>query len=539
MKTFAPMQDRTAPSQDQTRRIVPTFPKSKDPRESGSDPRRVGFSPAHAEAPDAGSLVRSPLRFGHDSSRIPIDSPANETIPTRLVINQPGDEFEHEADRVTREVMGVSEPASGRECACGNSCPACQAKQSSGEHHFLQTKSRSANARGPETAPPAVHETLRSAGEPLEGAARTVMEERFGHDFSRVRIHAGDIATRSAHEVGARAYTVGHHVVFGAGEYAPATTPGLALIAHELTHVIQQRAEGESRSLQRQGTEEDVSFGLFMRDAPNAKTWTGAPAACGPSFCRPLQSEGIAMDLRKQLWSGLEAGIAYEVSPRVVPLWNAWAFGGRSAVTDLTKDFGADFTNSPTTADTTKFLMDRIKVKLAASPPTIPPATGFLKLDIPTLIPAEVKAIDDPHGKPMDFNVPNDIPGNLAGGIGKDQAATPIGAIPSSQNDERIAKGDVTILDAGAALEVIPNLSYTVKDTIDLCPGNCGSTVEQFATIPMSQWEATGISGDVPFTVDFSAVIFPFTIPKAHSAHPAPSPPAPAPAPAPPPAKSP
>ncbi|HEX3069817.1 MAG TPA: DUF4157 domain-containing protein [Thermoanaerobaculia bacterium] len=70
---------------------------------------------------------------------------------------------------------------------------------------------------------------------------RRRFEPRFGHDFSRVRIHTGDEAAASAQSLGARAYTAGDHVVFGAGEYAPHTTNGARLIAHELTHVVQQR----------------------------------------------------------------------------------------------------------------------------------------------------------------------------------------------------------------------------------------------------------------------------------------------------------
>jgi hypothetical protein len=117
----------------------------------------------------------------------------------------------------------------------------------------------------------------------------------------------------------------------------------------------------------------------------------------------------------------------------------------------------------------------------------------------------------------MNFNVIGEIPGNIAGGIGKDQAANPVGATPSPQDDARIAKGSVTIFDTGKDLMVMPDINYTVKDTVDLCPGNCGSSKEQIATIPMSVWEATGISGDVPFTVDFPApalLQLPFTIPK-------------------------
>ena len=66
------------------------------------------------------------------------------------------------------------------------------------------------------------------------------MEQRFGYDFSRVRVHSGSEAEQSAREVNARAYTVGHNLVFGPGQFAPETLDGRRLIAHELTHVVQQ-----------------------------------------------------------------------------------------------------------------------------------------------------------------------------------------------------------------------------------------------------------------------------------------------------------
>ncbi|GHF16130.1 hypothetical protein GCM10014715_84260 [Streptomyces spiralis] len=81
----------------------------------------------------------------------------------------------------------------------------------------------------------AVHEVLRSGGTPLSGPLRAEMEARLGADFSDVRIHSGLTAQRSAEEIGARAYTSGSHVVIGTGGTDKHT------LAHELTHVIQQR----------------------------------------------------------------------------------------------------------------------------------------------------------------------------------------------------------------------------------------------------------------------------------------------------------
>ena len=94
-----------------------------------------------------------------------------------------------------------------------------------------------------DTAPPIVHEVLNSPGQPLDAATRAFMEPRFGHDFSQVRVHSGAAAEQSAREVNAQAYTVGHDVVFGVGRFAPGTPEGRRLIAHELTHVVQQTDE--------------------------------------------------------------------------------------------------------------------------------------------------------------------------------------------------------------------------------------------------------------------------------------------------------
>ncbi|NJO66759.1 MAG: DUF4157 domain-containing protein [Leptolyngbyaceae cyanobacterium RM1_405_57] len=88
--------------------------------------------------------------------------------------------------------------------------------------------------------PPTVHEVLRSPGQPLDPTARAFMEPRFGYDFSQVRVHSGAAAERSAKDVSARAYTVGNNIVFGAKQFAPGSTEGRRLLAHELTHVIQQ-----------------------------------------------------------------------------------------------------------------------------------------------------------------------------------------------------------------------------------------------------------------------------------------------------------
>ena len=133
-----------------------------------------------------------------------------------------------------------------RTCACGQhtsaggECEECKKKREG-------TLARAAISSSPvHDVPPIVHEVLRSPGQPLDVATRAFMEPRFGHDFSHVVVHTGKNAAESARAVHALAYTVGRHVVFGPGEYAPHTAPGQQLVAHELTHVVQQAAASDS-----------------------------------------------------------------------------------------------------------------------------------------------------------------------------------------------------------------------------------------------------------------------------------------------------
>ena len=247
--------------------------------------------------------------------------------------------------------------------------------------------------------------------------------------------------------------------------------------------------------------------------APKATTCKG-PAECPKAFCEPYSSESYARHMRTKMMLTLMAGIAVAVDRRVVPLWHTHLLGG-SKPQDLSGKFGADFTKSKSTKATTDYLVGELEADLTKTPPAFPPKTSKVTVDIPSHISGAIKNIDDPAGiHQMNFNIPGEVPGNLAGGIGKDQLTCKAGAQPSPFNDERLAKGTAEVTkDAAGNLSVVPSITYTVKDTIDLCPGNCGTSLEQIATVPISQFEATGISGDVPFTVEFPAPSASFKIP--------------------------
>lgn len=126
-----------------------------------------------------------------------------------------------------------------RKCACSTHTPSADQCESCRDNP-LQRKFVGGGAAF--EIPPIVGRVLAEPGQPLDSSTRDFMESRFGSDFSGVRLHTDLAAVRSAGAVGALAYTVGQHIVFGAGQHAPASASGRRLLAHELTHVLQQRA---------------------------------------------------------------------------------------------------------------------------------------------------------------------------------------------------------------------------------------------------------------------------------------------------------
>jgi hypothetical protein len=187
-------------------------------------------------------------------------TPARSTlfgpIQRKLAVNHRGDACEHEADRVADHVMGQTDPARS------NTMPV-QTRRSASEGHVDTEVSA------------VVRDVLQSPGQPIDAATRAFIEPRFGHDFSKIRVHADGQAARSASAVNALAYASGRHLVFGAGQYAPMTAPGRRLLAHELTHTIQQGAGGHApataATLQRQvvgdvGSPEMPSMHVYSAD---------------------------------------------------------------------------------------------------------------------------------------------------------------------------------------------------------------------------------------------------------------------------------
>ena len=117
-------------------------------------------------------------------------------------------------------------------------CAACEEEETAS---IVQTKRLGAAEPAAAEAPATVHEVLRSPGRQLDRSSQGFFERRFGHDFSQVRVHVGTPASAATAAVKARAFTAGSDIAFGRGQYAPSTTEGRRLLAHELAHVVQQR----------------------------------------------------------------------------------------------------------------------------------------------------------------------------------------------------------------------------------------------------------------------------------------------------------
>ncbi len=130
-----------------------------------------------------------------------------------------------------------------RECACGGTCASCQEKSApepAVEEESVLAQRREADAGGEAGVMDAGVVPADSASEPLDRGTRQFMEPRFGRDFSDIRVHTDMRAAKSARTLGADAYTTGRDIYFGSGKYSPSSTEGQHLLAHELTHTVQQ-----------------------------------------------------------------------------------------------------------------------------------------------------------------------------------------------------------------------------------------------------------------------------------------------------------
>jgi hypothetical protein len=171
----------------------------------------------------------------------PVSRGAPSSVQTKLTVNKPGDQHEIEADKMAEKVMRM---------------PYDKKKDTGGKTSLLPEEKLQKKENEEETTDPSqragkqdVDEKMQfairnktSGGEPINDSTRKFMEPRFGNDFSNVRIHKDAPSAQLNNQLNAKAFTYQNHIFFGAGQYQPESPGGKQLLAHELTHVVQQGA---------------------------------------------------------------------------------------------------------------------------------------------------------------------------------------------------------------------------------------------------------------------------------------------------------
>jgi hypothetical protein len=235
----------------------------------------VAVSTSSAAEPPTVQAAPPPTVAWHDLSSVPVTNESRLQLQTKLMVNTPGDKYEQEADRVADAVMRM--PKANATGTLSRNCAKCEEEDGGllrKEVTSAVTNSRDAAMR---MAPPAVHDTLNSPGQPLDAATRSFFEPRFGHDFSRVRVHTDGKAAKSAAQINAVAYTVGSNIVFSTGAFSPSDPASRKLIAHELVHVLQQDGQSNATPLRVES--------LNSTAKPRAES-----ASEGPSTHRPTSA---------------------------------------------------------------------------------------------------------------------------------------------------------------------------------------------------------------------------------------------------------
>jgi len=248
----------------------------------------------HEPTSIANQQQRSPAAAANEAvhssaEQLEPETELNERLPIqlKLSVGAANDPLEHEADAMADKVMRMPETSFiQRKCACADR---------DDEHVRLKplasqiTPFIQAKGDGAGTVSDAVSGRIKSSmggGSSMAGTTKSFMESRFGTDFSDVKIHTGDYAVQMSNELNAQAFTVGSDIYFNSGKYAPGALEGKRLLAHELTHVVQQSGS-VGRKIQRQERQGGMSQLTlttnwdiqFLNNKPSPSEMTAAPVS--------------------------------------------------------------------------------------------------------------------------------------------------------------------------------------------------------------------------------------------------------------------
>lgn len=275
--SYAPtVKDRQASSSNTSNNKAPSYNNNNSNQLASKSRSSINNNYYYSQwqPPDTSQHYQTPISSIQDISRsiqpVALTKKNNNNLlfQPKLRISQPNDAYEQEADRVAEKVMAMSSmlpfsysavpptggdarsKAKGREIGL-KKCTACQIKdqqQQQQENIEIEISRKPSHASNLEASDQVSNEIINSvlsssSGSPLDVSTKEFMESRFGYDFTKVRIHTDAVAAESANSVNALAYTVGNDIVFANERYRPNTFEGRNLLAHELTHIIQQASE--------------------------------------------------------------------------------------------------------------------------------------------------------------------------------------------------------------------------------------------------------------------------------------------------------
>ncbi len=261
----APMQKQNVKASDDKKNGDLSFNKSNNHDDNSlSNINSNHHSPSIKN--DNPSLLQLQQQIGNQSVQRLLRS---GRIQTKLQVSQPGDEYEKEADRVAEQVMRMpssEEPFLQTKIPdnekINRKCKSCEEEEDKESKKIPISRKENGNSSDllniSDGASKDIDSTLSQSGSPLDSSTREFMEPRFGYDFGNVRIHTDEQSSISAQKVNALAYTVGNNIVFNKNRYEPNLREGKKLLAHELTHVLQQQRSGSFKNVLRRESAEDI-----------------------------------------------------------------------------------------------------------------------------------------------------------------------------------------------------------------------------------------------------------------------------------------
>jgi hypothetical protein len=405
--------------------------------------------------------------------------PCPARVQAKLKTSQPGDKYEQEADLVAETVMQMREPY-----AIEVSKAMAQTRLDVSSQSFNDGMMASIER------PSIAYDVVHSLGQPLDEKTRSFMEPRFGYDFGHVRLHTDERSAKSVSVINAKAFTIGHHIVLGNEQNTLSTIDRRKLLAHELTHTIQQSNDGPAIQYNEVSTVTPIWKKCTIKD-----------------FCLPFASREEAREAHAYMVESFIPMIGY-FGPEVAELWKSYltrkhgASLKRRVFSDPSSRIVQGFVDSEITNDRQNVLLKKITSAVATSCPELSPNKSIQ-------FPISKFLSKDDLEYPINFNNLMEIPGNIAGGVSESDAGL----------DRRIVSGSATfyrstdVTGKTTGIHVRTNFYFVVQDALDFCPGGAGAKVEQGLTIPLSRLEMTGLflqdeafAYDMPYEVRYSGM---------------------------------